>query len=101
MFTNHHIAIQLAAERQRDLRAAKGDRQSHDRFAPAGAEPARDGDFSAPALGEVRFPAIVASRDPHLPEPRIRRNAAGQSAARTPVARERRESRHGDARVGS
>jgi hypothetical protein len=101
MFTNHHIAMQLAAERQRDLRAAKDGRRLLDRFASTGTGPPQDGGFSGPVAGQVGVPAAVAGRDPHLPEPRIRRNPAGQSADWTPVARERREARHGEARVGS
>ena len=101
MFTNHHIAIQLAAERQRDLRSASSEGRLRDRFSAASAEHAQDEGFTAPALGEVRFPANAGSRDPHLPEPRIRRSPAGQSASWTPAARQRCEPRHGEARVGS
>ncbi len=102
MLTNHHIAAQIAAERQRDLRAGNGGRRLRDRFATGAAGPnlARAADDVVPAVQELRFPA--PGRDPHLPEPRIRRTPAGQSATWTPVSRQHRESRHGDAgRVGS
>lgn len=115
MTTNHHIAMQLAAERQRDLRASGAGvslaslfarwfgrplpgRVAGDQHPARGAEAAPGAGFRAPALGEVRF---QASRDPHVADPRIRRTAAGKSAAWAPAARQRREPHHGDARVGS
>jgi len=100
MFTNHHIAMQLAAERQRDLRGQDGGRRVRDRFAAGAAQRAADEVFVAPAPGELRFAAVVPSRDPHLPEPRIRRTPAGQNATWGPALRHGREARHGET-VGS
>jgi hypothetical protein len=88
MFTNHHIAMQLAAERQRELRGADRGRSLPGRFATGAAER-----LAAPALFEVRFPAPAAGREEHLPDPRIRRSPAGQSATRAGTPHQHREPR--------
>jgi len=96
MITNNHIAMQLAVERQRDLRTAGSAWHLTGFIArPAAKRPGtavEEGD-AAPAVAAAPRSAMVPARDPHLPEPRIRRTPAGRSASWRPSA-----PRHGSAR---
>lgn len=100
MNTNHHIAMQIAAERQRELRAYGGGWSLADLFASRVSKPAHEQerlDVVAP-LPEPG-PRAGGAGDPHLSEPRIRRNPAGQSAAWAPSHHQR--DAHRNERVGT
>ncbi len=76
MNTNHHIAMQLAAERQRDLRAAGGGWSFADLFGRRSNRLAsgRASEDAVPArASDAALPAGLGSDARLRPEPRLRR----------------------------
>ena len=101
MLNSHHIASQLAAERQRDLRAAGGGWRLSDLFGRRRAEPAPVAAAQAP---HVRSPAGDGGSDAALPtgagatgqpgpELLVRRGPVGRSASRVSAPRSARDAR--------
>ncbi len=97
MNTNHHIAMQLAAERQRDLRASGGGWRFADMFARLRAfrsAPDRVMESTVSPRGAApTAPAGAGELPRRRPEPRLTRRPAPSAVTRAAVAR-----RHGEAR---
>jgi len=86
MITSHHIARQIAAERQRDLRAAAGGWSLADMFRRLTRRPSpgRGAEGSVPARGaDAATPARAAVEAGPRREPRIRRAPAATDEHRT------------------
>ncbi|HEX4436142.1 MAG TPA: hypothetical protein VH061_05030 [Solirubrobacteraceae bacterium] len=99
MIHNHHIAAQLAAERQRDLLAAGRGWRFSDLFGRRGAElePVAPAEATQASAGDdaidATLPSGVEAVDPaapRRPELRIRRTPAASRRGESPRPRERR-----------
>jgi len=104
MVTNSHIAMQLAGERQRDLRAAGLQARGPRTFAGLVAALTRRGGagdaIHSPASQAAPHVRAAEVRVPHASEARIRRSRVARGAARTAATR-RHEPARESKRVGS